>query len=145
MILKINPADVVSVPKDYNGAKGRCCKYTVVAQVNGSPAEAFAKVVNGDYDPKPVIKPAPGKQAKPDAKPAAKVSTGIAPNAAWPFPTGLKPPAATVQLYDVRRVNGSALVMSDVSLADALAKVKKNRDQKKAQLQVVLAGTNTPV
>lgn len=49
MILKINPADVVSIPADYNGAKGRCCKYTVVAQVNGDPAAAFASVVNGDY------------------------------------------------------------------------------------------------
>lgn len=30
VILKINPADVVSVPVDYNNSKGRCCKYTVV-------------------------------------------------------------------------------------------------------------------
>ncbi len=45
MILKINPADVVSIPSDYNGAKGRCCKYEVVAQVQGNPADAFSKVV----------------------------------------------------------------------------------------------------
>lgn len=32
MILKINPADVVSIPSDYNNAKGRCCKYIVVAE-----------------------------------------------------------------------------------------------------------------
>lgn len=32
MILKINPADVVSIPSDYNNTKGRCCKYIVVAE-----------------------------------------------------------------------------------------------------------------
>lgn len=30
MVLKINPADVVSIPSDYNNTKGRCCKYEVV-------------------------------------------------------------------------------------------------------------------
>ena len=32
MVLEINPADVVSIPYDYNNQKGRCCKYTVVAE-----------------------------------------------------------------------------------------------------------------
>ena len=32
MVVKINPADVVSIPVDYNNSKGRCCKYTVVAE-----------------------------------------------------------------------------------------------------------------
>lgn len=32
MILKINPADVVSIPADYNNTKGRCCKYEVVTE-----------------------------------------------------------------------------------------------------------------
>lgn len=32
MIVKINPADVVSIPSDYNNSKGRCCKYEVVAE-----------------------------------------------------------------------------------------------------------------
>ena len=27
IIVKVNPKDVVSIPKDYNFAKGRCCKY----------------------------------------------------------------------------------------------------------------------
>ena len=29
MVLKVNPKDVVSIPKDYNNQKGRCCAYTV--------------------------------------------------------------------------------------------------------------------
>jgi len=32
MVLKINPRDVVSIPKDYNNTKGRCSKYTVIAE-----------------------------------------------------------------------------------------------------------------
>ena len=33
VVVKINPADVVSIPADYNNMKGRCCKYMVVAEV----------------------------------------------------------------------------------------------------------------
>jgi hypothetical protein len=32
MIIKINPADVVSIPVDYNNSKGRCCRYEVIAE-----------------------------------------------------------------------------------------------------------------
>jgi len=32
MIVKINPKDVVSIPSDYNDAKGRCCRYEVVGE-----------------------------------------------------------------------------------------------------------------
>ena len=32
VILKINPADVVSIPTDYNNAKGRCSKYYVLGE-----------------------------------------------------------------------------------------------------------------
>lgn len=33
MVLKINPADVVSIPNDYQNQKGRCCKYEVIDEV----------------------------------------------------------------------------------------------------------------
>lgn len=33
MVLKINPKDVVSIPVDYNNAKGRCCEYLVVDEI----------------------------------------------------------------------------------------------------------------
>lgn len=33
MVVKINPVDVVAIPVDYNFSKGRCCKYTVVAEI----------------------------------------------------------------------------------------------------------------
>ena len=33
MIMKINPADVVSIPSDYNNQKGRTCRYEVIAEI----------------------------------------------------------------------------------------------------------------
>jgi len=39
MILKINPADVVSIPTDYNNTKGRCCRYEVVGEVGVNPED----------------------------------------------------------------------------------------------------------
>lgn len=33
VLCKVNPADVVSIPVDYNDTKMRCCKYVVVAEV----------------------------------------------------------------------------------------------------------------
>lgn len=33
MLVKIDPADVVAIPREYDTAKGRCCKLTVVQQV----------------------------------------------------------------------------------------------------------------
>ncbi len=33
VVIKVNPKDVVSIPDDYNNTKGRCCEYTVVAEI----------------------------------------------------------------------------------------------------------------
>lgn len=133
MILKINPADVVSIPTDYNGAKGRCMRYEVVAQVNGDPAQAFAAVVNGDYSPK----------AAPASKPAP---------AAWPFALDEEvehmdadEPDDLDQLYDLVRVHGEWVEFYDMTLDEARAKVEKNIAQKKAKLKIVKAGTDEEV
>lgn len=40
VLVKINPADVVSIPADYNNTKGRTCKYKVYAEVNSTLAHA---------------------------------------------------------------------------------------------------------
>lgn len=38
MVMKINPADVVSIPNDYNNQKGRCARYEVIAELSsGKP------------------------------------------------------------------------------------------------------------
>lgn len=54
MILKINPADVVSIPTDYNSAKGRCCKYTVVGELGCSNAADVLSetTVNNSFEKK---------------------------------------------------------------------------------------------
>ena len=35
VIVKINPANVVSIPSDYNNTKGRCCEYLVLEEYTG--------------------------------------------------------------------------------------------------------------
>ena len=132
MILKINPADVVSIPTDYNGAKGRCCAYEVVAQVEGDAAGAFAKAVIGDYS-------APQAPVKPFAKAAPKTTPQ---QAAWPFAQGIvhedadEPPVGDMT-YQVVRVYGGDVEAWDLTLEEAEALVEKNIRQKKAQLKVL--------
>ena len=41
MVLKINPADVVSIPKDYRNQKGRCCKYEVIDEVPNDGSKTY--------------------------------------------------------------------------------------------------------
>ena len=126
MILKINPADVVSIPTDYNGAKGRCMRYEVVAQVgvNDDPAEAFTAVVNGDYTKKTALNPA----------------------AAWPFATGGvehmdadEPEDLDEDLYDLVRVYGGWTEFQGLTKAEAQAQIDRNASQKKAMLKMVKA------
>lgn len=47
VILKINPADVVSIPSDYNNAKGRAWKYEVLKVVEGDPETMIWPAVVG--------------------------------------------------------------------------------------------------
>jgi hypothetical protein len=58
VIVKINPADVVSIPNDYNQTKGRACRYEVIGEVGVNPedSEEFTKPVqananNNTYKP----------------------------------------------------------------------------------------------
>ena len=51
VIVKINPADVVSIPNDYNDSKGRTARYAIVDEIDKDKAdEAFAKVVQAEAD-----------------------------------------------------------------------------------------------
>ena len=45
MILKIDPSKVVSIPSDYNDAKGRTCEYEVIGELNVDPDKAFTESV----------------------------------------------------------------------------------------------------
>ena len=158
MILKINPADVVSIPTDYNGAKGRCCKYEVVGEVNGDPKDAFASVVNRDYKGKTKLSPQ-------SAWPFTTNET-VAKTAGWPYPPADSsktwPPVDDntdgctggctgctcgddeddEQLYDLVRVHGGWVEFTDMTLEEAESRRDRNAAQKKAVLKIVLAGTD---
>lgn len=46
VIVKVNPKDVVSIPSDYNNAKGRACRYEVVGEhAGGVNVNAFSSLV----------------------------------------------------------------------------------------------------
>jgi hypothetical protein len=61
VILKINPADIVSIPSDYNNSKGRTCKYQVVGEVDlGLDTLPTTKLDSGyttKFGTKPVVAP----------------------------------------------------------------------------------------
>jgi len=141
MILKINPADVVSIPTDYNGAKGRCMRYEVVGEVEGDANQAFASVVNGDYN----------DEFEPEAAWPSPAQTELRPEAAWPFAVGRGvvhedgDEPDDEQLYDLVRVYGGWLEYDNLTLEEAEAQVAKNVSQKKAQLKIVYAGTDDEV
>lgn len=50
VIVKINPRDVVSIPSDYNDAKGRACRYEVIGEVDNNPDDVaeFTKPVQSN-------------------------------------------------------------------------------------------------
>lgn len=43
IVLEINPADVVSIPVDYNNTKGRACKYVVIGELNDDQMKTVEK------------------------------------------------------------------------------------------------------
>lgn len=53
IVLKINPADIVSIPADYNNSKGRTCRYQVVGELeveNNLPVKAIPNGFDASYD-----------------------------------------------------------------------------------------------
>jgi hypothetical protein len=69
VIVKINPADVVSIPSDYNDAKGRACRYEVVGEIGTGTDDADSAFT------KPVQSNANGTTSWP--MPAANVSSPV--------------------------------------------------------------------
>jgi hypothetical protein len=48
VIVKVNPRDVVSIPSNYNEAKGRACRYEVIGELNVNPEDAFTRPVQSN-------------------------------------------------------------------------------------------------
>jgi hypothetical protein len=67
VIVKIDPADVVSIPSDYNGAKGRACRYEVIGEMGVKAEDAFTA---------PVQTNAHGTETVRAAKPVPEVRIG---------------------------------------------------------------------
>lgn len=59
VIVKINPRDVVSIPSDYNDAKGRACRYTVIGEMGVKAEDAFDKPVQSNANGTETVNPAP--------------------------------------------------------------------------------------
>jgi len=51
MIGKINPADVVAIPSDYNNAKGRAARYEIIGEHTSEHNEAFTSPVYRGVEP----------------------------------------------------------------------------------------------
>lgn len=50
MVVKINPADVVSVPYDYNNTKMRCCRYVVISELDRDQFDFTDPDFEGAFD-----------------------------------------------------------------------------------------------
>jgi hypothetical protein len=53
MLVKINPKDIVSIPNDYNNAKGRTCRYEVIGEVTTDEWREF--LADRDYNNTSVV------------------------------------------------------------------------------------------
>jgi hypothetical protein len=95
VIVKIDPADVVSIPADYNDAKGRACKYEVVGEIGSKEVPTTDDLVSApvkqvgivqEYDkhgrPLSMTKDAIRKRAARAAERAERESLR-----SWPFPS----------------------------------------------------------
>lgn len=49
LVVKINPADIVAIPSDYNNAKGRCSKYIVVDEIPMNDTGMPEKQITQEY------------------------------------------------------------------------------------------------
>jgi hypothetical protein len=80
VVVKINPADVVSVPTDYNNAKLRCCKYEVVEEIPLNEFKLPSYELDSGYTTKHATKEEekevwPFSTASESVNPSAKLTT----------------------------------------------------------------------
>ncbi len=63
VVVKINPADVVSIPVDYNNAKGRACRYLIVGELNYDGDRSDIEKLTANFDTKFETKATPAAPA----------------------------------------------------------------------------------
>lgn len=71
VVLKINPADVVAIPSDYNNAKGRAWRYEVVGELDTRDGRDVVAELAADFDGNYGRKAAPAPAPAPVAAKAA--------------------------------------------------------------------------
>jgi hypothetical protein len=71
VIVKIDPADVVSIPSDYNGAKGRACRYEVIGEMGVKAEDAFTAPVQSNANGTETVR-APAPEPKVNHGPFSK-------------------------------------------------------------------------
>lgn len=83
VVLKINPADVVAIPADYNNSKGRTCRYEVVDEIPLNEYKLPSYTLQEDYTPeysnyeKVVVESTPEAKVNPSAKLTAESVSDI--------------------------------------------------------------------
>lgn len=63
VVVKINPADVVSIPTDYNNAKGRACRYLIVGELKYNSDRSDIEKLVANFDTKFDTKATPAAPA----------------------------------------------------------------------------------
>lgn len=71
VIVKINPCDVVSIPSDYNEAKGRACRYEVIGELGVEAENAFTAPVQSNANGTQTVR-APAPEPKVNHGPFSK-------------------------------------------------------------------------
>lgn len=113
MVLKINPADVVAIPVDYDFAKGRCWRYEVVGELDTNddhlPVNDLRASYDASYDTAPVALD-DGDDDAGDESPTGVTSVKIKAKAvvkATPAATaGTKPGQTSLSDAQVRDIRG---------------------------------------
>jgi len=82
VIVKIDPRDVVSIPSDYNGAKGRACRYEVIGEMGVEAKDAFTSSVQSNANGTTTVR-APAPEPKVNHGPFSKGYTDGYTGNAW--------------------------------------------------------------
>lgn len=97
VVVKINPADVVAIPVDYNNAKGRTCRYEVVDEIETDGREILNDL-KSDY----IKSPVPADEPDPAVPTGPKPVTAKAPTMASLKAKAAPNPVGTTSLTDAQ-------------------------------------------
>lgn len=109
VVVKINPRDVVSIPSDYNNAKGRACTYEIVGEVTTNSDGGFSEL-SANFDNK-FVKQVPAPAAKPATPAPLSAAKSAAAN-----PVG-KTSLTDAQVRDIRNMLADEWPLASIAKA----------------------------